>query len=282
MGDALPTNPSPTASFQVTPRPEGGRLGVAAGRGDGGKTTLLKWMAERAMAEGRLLYLADADPMNRSLAETFEGLTPPVLQPGDASDATRGAFIRRLADLSRATSGYVGLDVGGNDRELEKTGRGVDPAKMARLANWGRANLQFDTLGVKVSAFYVLRGALADLTGLGMLLDSAIGQQDLVLVLNHGRDAAMPPGEDAFSDMRAHEIYKRALKTAVCEFSIPALPSHVGKWLGNNRMKFLPALDGDAPAGKVPLGGWEREAIAVWLGDLEDEVARTGIGRLLP
>lgn len=270
-----------TQTVHVTPREDGGRLAVAAGRGDGGKTTFLRWNIERALVHGRTLYVADADPMNRTLARVFQGMNPPVLEPGDASDTARGAFIRRLASLGAATTGYVALDVGGNDRELEKQGRGVDPEKMRRLTGWGLADEQFDSLGVKTATFYVLRGALNDLTGLSLLLDSAIGQKDLVLVLNHGRTPALPPGEDAFAEMRAHEVYQRALRASAIEFHMPALPGVAAKWLDDNRMRFADAIRGHAPEGKQPLGGWDREAIAVWLGDLEDEVARTGISPLL-
>ena len=276
-----PAAPAQSAGQHVTPREDGGRLAVAAGRGDGGKTTFLRWNIERALVHGRTLYVADADPMNRTLSRVFAGMSPPVLEPGDASDTARGAFIRRLSALGAATQGYVALDVGGNDRELEKQGRGADPSKMARLAGWGLADQEFDTLGVKTATFYVLRGALNDLTGLSMLLDSAIGQRGLVLVLNHGRTPALPPGEDAFADMRRHEIYQRALKAGAVEFHMPALPGAVAKWLDDNRMQFVDAIKGKAPEGKQPLGGWEREAIAVWLGDLEDEVARSNIAPLL-
>ncbi|WP_424138833.1 hypothetical protein [Roseomonas chloroacetimidivorans] len=233
------------------------------------------------MVHGRSLYIGDADPMNRTLTDIFSDLTPGVLEPGDASDAARGAFIRRMADLARESKGYVALDVGGNDRELEKQGRGAAPTKMKRLSGWGLADEQFDSFDVKLVTFYLLGGQLNDLTGLNLLLDSAVGRQDLVLVLNRGKAAALPPGEDPFADNRSHEVYQRALRAGAVEFHMPALPGAAAKWLDDNRMRFVDAVKGRAPEGRNPLGAFEREAIAIWLADMEEEVERSGIGHLL-
>lgn len=267
-------------SRPVSVRDDDGRIVAAGGRGDGGKTLYLAWAIERAIVQGRTLYIADADPMNRTLSEIFAAYRP--IKPADASDAARAHLIRRLTALAKQTRGSIALDLGGNDRELEKNGRGVDPKKMARLQAWGRTDFAVDSFGVNLTMLYMLRGALNDLTGLKLLLDSAVAKKDLVLVLNHGRAPQLPNGEDPFKAMREHEYYQAAVTAGARVFNMPALPASAGKWISDNRSMLLPALDGEAPEGRQPLDPWEREALAVWLGDMEDEVERTGIGPLLP
>ena len=257
-----------------------GRLTVVAGRGDGGKTMLLRWMIERALIYGRTLYVADADPLNPILSEVFPDLQ--VFKPGDSSDIARGALIRRLIALQKATKGYIALDVGGNDREYEKQGRKAGDDKMNRLAGWGLDKEEIDTLGVNTATFYLLRDAISDLQGLKLLLETAMAKKDFFLVLNHGKAAASPEGEDPFATIKNHEIYTKALDMGAKVFNMPACSPTAAKWLDNNRMQFVPTIREQAPKGKTPLDGWEREAIAIWLADMEAEVERTEIDPYLP
>jgi hypothetical protein len=71
-----------------------------AGRGGAGKTLLLRWIVERAIAAGRLLVIADGDRTNRSLPLFLDG----VLTPNGADDATvwrwlEAIITRMVADL---------------------------------------------------------------------------------------------------------------------------------------------------------------------------------------
>src|SRR4051794_40745964 len=65
---------------------------ILPGRGKVGKTTLIRWMAERAVAAGRDVLLADLDRTNATLASYFEG----VARPEYGDDATTTAWLERL------------------------------------------------------------------------------------------------------------------------------------------------------------------------------------------
>src|SRR3954454_557193 len=47
---------------------------LLAGRGKTGKTTAIRWMAERALADKRSLLMGDLDPTNASFSTYFQGV----------------------------------------------------------------------------------------------------------------------------------------------------------------------------------------------------------------
>ena len=86
------------------------------GRGGVGKTTLLRWAAERADQADARMVVAAADPLNRSLRLYRDNVVePPSNDPAATADWTQ-ALLLRCMELGASAL----LDLGGGDTSLHR------------------------------------------------------------------------------------------------------------------------------------------------------------------
>ena len=141
--DAQPDH-APASDFQ----PARARLVLPLGRGGRGKTTLTRWMVERAHRAGRSPVVADADRNNATLSRFFGG----VLSPPSADDRDVTEFVARLVEAQVERRFDAVLDLGGGDLTLKRL------AAEMELATW------LPTLGVDLVAIHLLGPSADDLS----------------------------------------------------------------------------------------------------------------------
>ena len=103
--------PPPAQGIDLTGR---NKIIFAVGRGKTGKTTLLRWMAETALAAGRPFLMADIDPTNASFASYFEGVSRPDTDDPAGVNRWLQAFIEYA--VKHQTTAMI--DLGGGDTTL--------------------------------------------------------------------------------------------------------------------------------------------------------------------
>ena len=88
---------------------------MAIGLGATGKTTLLRWLCERALERNDdELALATVDPVNRELGHYFPAaMAPPTQDPAQVT-----AWLEQLLAMIMETRKSVALDFGGGDTTL--------------------------------------------------------------------------------------------------------------------------------------------------------------------
>jgi hypothetical protein len=117
---------------------------MAIGLGATGKTTLLRWACERALArdEGDHLALATVDPVNRELGYYF----PNTLSPKTQDPAEITAWLERMLTWTIDQQRSVAVDFGGGDTTLGRLAAEVPDLQQ-----------MMETAGVEPVAFYLLR-----------------------------------------------------------------------------------------------------------------------------
>ena len=115
---------------------------MAIGLGATGKTTLLRWLCERALERNDdELALATVDPVNRELGHYFPAaMAPPTQDPTQVT-----AWLEQLLAMIMETGKSVALDFGGGDTTLARLlaevpdlqqmmeGAGVEPVALYPL-----------------------------------------------------------------------------------------------------------------------------------------------------
>jgi len=86
----------------------------AAGRGKTGKTTLLRWVAEKSARQGSTPILADIDPSNASFSRYFEN----VARPDNDNPAGVARWLQDLIEHCIAAKQSAIIDLGGGDTTL--------------------------------------------------------------------------------------------------------------------------------------------------------------------
>jgi hypothetical protein len=103
--------PPPAQGIDLTGQ---NKIIFAVGRGKTGKTTLLRWMAETALAAGRPFLMADIDPTNASFASYFEG----VSRPDTDDPAGVNRWLQAFLEYAVKHQTTAMIDLGGGDTTL--------------------------------------------------------------------------------------------------------------------------------------------------------------------
>jgi hypothetical protein len=95
------------------------KLFTALGRGARGKSTLLKFLVQRAQEQGRDVVIADVDRTNPSLSALFEG----VVSPPSADDRDVKEFLAEFIEAQIEKKFTSVVDLGGGDLILKQVAR---------------------------------------------------------------------------------------------------------------------------------------------------------------
>lgn len=229
------------------------KLVLAIGSGQTGKSTLLKWVAERATMRGTETVMGTLAP-NQTLKHYF----PDVMHPEGNSTSAGAAFLEMFLDATAEGRMNALLDFPGDDTALlHLLDQGMDPAGMLEQA------------GVEVVALFMLSTRVEDLTTLGQLTAKEFAPKATALVLNQGltRDPTLP-AEPEFDTVREHSIYRAALGRGAAEIWMPRL--YAAQAIENRRMLFSQARDG------TDLGLSDRSRTHHWLRTMETAFAPIG------
>jgi hypothetical protein len=229
------------AAIDLSARP---KLVMTIGTGGTGKTTLLRWICEKAFERdhGTELMLATVDPVNRELAQYFADTVSP--QTADAA-----AWLERLLAKIVETRWNAAIDFGGGDTSLPKQVAEI-PDLLAVL----------EEATVAPVAIYVLSPRVDDLTPLSEMQAAGFLPKATALVLNEGRvDTSREPGRE-FALLRRHPVYRAAIDHGAIEVWMPRL--YAAQQIEARRITYRQAADG---AGTPPLGVFDRSRVHRWL-----------------
>ncbi len=232
------------------------KLILPLGRGHNGKSFWARWLIDRAQTRGREIVVADADRTNPALAAYFGGvLTPPSAEPDDME-----AWFIALCEQQAEKRFNAVIDLGGGDQLLKSLGRQLD------FANF------FEELGVEPVAVYLLTPDLDDLAFLRDLeADGLFAPEATILVLNEGRADGRKSFETAFSAVLGHSIFTAAMKRGARPIAMPRLA--YASESDVRRLTLSAARAGRSSDGRPPLGVAQRQFIAKWLRDMEQNFA---------
>lgn len=235
------------------------KIVLVAGRGKTGKTTLLRWMAERAHIAGRPVLLGDIDPTNASFSSYFEGVHRPP-EAGDPAIPVR--WLERYLQHALKGDSSALVDLGGGSTTLNRLADEV-PGLATMLTTDEVAPVMIYMLGPQVD----------DLSPLATLEGRDFRPAATALVLN---EAAVEPGqtrEEAFARIYRHSAFLSAIQRGAVPLWMPRLL--VADEIEAKRLHFSQARDAVPRPGtrQAPLGAFDRARVRLWLDATEAEFA---------
>jgi hypothetical protein len=229
---------------------------LAIGAGNTGKTTALRWIAERAILANRQTFFAAIDPENRELGAYFEGVhEPPSFEP-----AAVMAWLEKFLAFAMEKQATAAIDVGGGDTSL------------GRLAASTPDLVQvMEDAGVTPVALYLLSPRLSDMTAMASLEQAGFKPPATALVMNEGRVDPTVAREVAFARTMQHSAFRAAIDRGAVALWMPRLIP--AKEVEDRRISFAQARDAVAPSGRrvTPLGPFDRSRVRDWLRRMDTE-----------
>lgn len=178
---------------------------VAYGRGRSGKSTGLRYLAERAQIAGRDVTIADADPRATLVSHFSE-----VLQPKRRDDKALHAWLDAVVNAQADALTTVVLDRNGGDQAFGRFAASVNLTDL------------LTEVGIMPVALHFIGADTGDLADLKMAENGGgFIPEATALILNAGTITDDTPPDDAFEAVRAHSVYKAALKRGAREVLMP-------------------------------------------------------------
>lgn len=229
---------------------------MAIGLGATGKTTLLRWLCERALERGEdELALATVDPVNRELGHYFPAaMVPPTQDPAQVT-----AWLEQLLAMILETGKSAALDFGGGDTTLARL-----------LTEVPDLQQMMESAGVEPVALYPLTPRSSDLTPLAAMTKVGFRPKATALIYQGRADSTRAPLQE-FGQIRRHSVYKSAIAQGAVEIWMPRL--YAAKAIEDRRSGFRQAVNGETPQGSLGLGPFDRSRTRHWLAAMEEAFA---------
>jgi len=246
---AVDLPPEPTAQERVEGIMRRARLLMFIGRGTRGKSTLARFLIERARASGACILVVDADRVNASLAAAF----PDAIVPESGDDADVEATVAGLVERIASTHENAGLDMGGGDTNLRRL------AAEMTFSTW------LPSIGIDPVAIHVMGPSPDDCSALALAEEGGLlAFPKTILVFNEG---IVPSGQSptaAFSRaVQEQPVVRRTLERGARLCVMPRLGPLPD--IEERGLTFADAAANMAPTGVAPLGVWRAQQVAVWL-----------------
>ena len=235
------------APVEETP-PKAPSLIWASGRGNNGKSTGLRFLAEEALLGNRPVIIADCDRTNQTLTAFFGDVTERPDHPDDHSVHER---LNQIINQMVADSTSAILDMGGGDLVFPAYAASIDLVDMLMGAN------------VRPAALHFLSPAVDDLSTLQDVEEAgAFCPPATALILNAGLIRDTRSIDVAFRQVREHPVYKAALARGAVEIIMPRLSCMQD--LDRQRMMFYAAESGRVSEGQTALGFTQAHMVKIW------------------
>ena len=248
--------PAATASQPVIDLTDRPKAVMAIGLGATGKTTLLRWICERALErdDGDQLALATVDPVNRELGHYFQAAMAPKTQ--DPAQIT--AWLEKLLTWLMTERKSAAVDFGGGDTSLGRL-----------VAEVPDLQTVMEDAGVEPVALYLLSPRSSDLTPLAAMEQTGFKPKATALILNEGRADSTRDRDQEFAQLRKHSTYRAAISRGAVEIWMPRL--YAAKAIEDRRLLFHQAMTGETPTGRVGqgLGVFDRSRTRHWLAAMD-------------
>ncbi|MBB3175224.1 hypothetical protein FHR90_003078 [Endobacter medicaginis] len=230
------------------------------GRGKTGKTTFLRWVAERAVLGNRPFMMADLDPTNASFSSYFDD----VSRPNRSDPAGVTAWLHELIEHALSEKVSVVCDMGGGDTTLRETAAQM-PGFAQEIEAMGAAPVLLSTVGTQPD----------DLAAISALTSRGFAPKARGILFN---EAAIDLGlsrNEAFAEVFENAITIGELQSGAVPLWIPRL--HAAAAVENRRAYYSDARDGQTTP---PLGLFDRSRVRSWLETMDRRFA--GITSWLP
>jgi hypothetical protein len=234
--------PPPAQGIDLTGR---NKIIFAVGRGKTGKTTLLRWMAETALAAGRPFLMADIDPTNASFASYFEGVSRPDTDDPAGVNRWLQAFIEYA--VKHQTTAMI--DLGGGDTTLRTLA-----TEMPGFAQ------QIEEAGLVPVNFYLVGAQPDDLAPIATLAERGFSPRARAVVLNESTAELGLSRQQAFMRVVRNRVLLDQLRSGAINLWMPRL--HAADAVESRRSTFAAARDGRTTP---PLGLFDRARVKSWL-----------------
>jgi hypothetical protein len=234
--------PPPAQGIDLTGQ---NKIIFAVGRGKTGKTTLLRWMAETALAAGRPFLMADIDPTNASFASYFEGVSRPDTDDPAGVNRWLQAFIEYA--VKHQTTAMI--DLGGGDTTLRTLA-----TEMPGFAQ------QIEEAGLVPVNFYLAGAQPDDLAPIATLAERGFSPRARAVVLNESTAEVGLSRQQAFMRVVRNRVLLDQLGSGAINLWMPRL--HAADAVESRRSSFAAARDGQTTP---PLGIFDRSRVKSWL-----------------
>lgn len=220
----------------------------ASGRGNNGKSTGLRFLAEEALLARRPVIIADCDRTNQTLTAFFGDSTERPESPDD--HAVHEALNQIINQMIEDSTSAI-LDMGGGDLVFPRYAASIGLADML---------LEADT---RPTALHFLSPSVDDLSTLQEVEEAgAFCPPATALILNAGLIRDTRSIDAAFRQVREHAVYRSALARGAVEIIMPRLSCM--QELDRQRLMFSAAETGQVGEGQTKLGFTERHIVKVW------------------
>jgi hypothetical protein len=217
----------------------------AVGRGKTGKTTLLRWMAEQAIAAGHPFLMADIDPTNASFASYFDG----VSRPDTDEPAGVNRWLQGFIEYAIRHQVTAVIDLGGGDTTLRTLA-----AEMPGLSG------QIEEAGLVPVNFYLAGSQPDDLAPIATLAQRGFRPPARAIVLNESAAEIGLSRQQAFMRVVRNRVMLDQLGSGAIHLWMPRL--HAADAVESRRCSFAAARDGQT---QPPLGVFDRSRVKTWL-----------------
>src|ERR1035437_2435512 len=234
------------------------------GRGKTGKTTLIRWLSETALASDGAFLMADMDPTNDPFSKYIDGVARPS-EPGDPVLALK--WLDRLLQHAMQANQSVLVDLGGGDTTLRRL-----VAELPDLVS------MFETAGFAVIVLYTVGPQEEDLSPVATLESLGLKPSATAIVLNEGLVEVGESRDTAFARILRHSAFVGAVNRGAIPVWMPKLLP--AAQVEMRRLHFRDAAAGHNGQGKSPLGPFDRAQVGTWLAAMEASFA--GIETWLP
>jgi hypothetical protein len=223
----------------------------AVGRGKTGKTTLLRWMAEQAIAAGRPFLMADIDPTNASFASYFEN----VSRPDTDDPAGVNRWLQSFIEYAVKQQATAVIDLGGGDTTLRTLA-----TEMPGFSQ------QIEEAGLIPVSFYLVGAQPDDLAPIATLTERGFSPRARAVVLNESAAEVGLSRQQAFMRVCRNRVFLDQLGSGAVNLWMPRL--HAADAVEVRRSTFAAARDGET---KPPLGLFDRSRVKSWLEAMEKQ-----------
>jgi hypothetical protein len=244
------TRPRPVAGLDLSGRP---KCWLVVGRGRTGKTTLIRWIGERAASSDNAVVLADLDRTNATLTSYMSG----VVRAPTLDDAGTVQWLQKIISNTMTNQVSTLIDLGGGDTALvQLAGEVPDMPAMVHET------------GVELVVAYLLGPQPDDLSPLATLRNRGFSPAATVLILNEGLLGAGVDLETGFASVQGHSVFRAAVDAGAIVVRFPRLIPAAE--IEKRRISFIEARDALV---QPALGPFDRARIRQWLDRMDYEFA---------
>jgi hypothetical protein len=223
----------PQKGMDLSDRP---KIIFVIGRGKTGKTTLLRWMAEKALEGDRAFLMADIDPTNASFSSYF----PNVSRPSGYDPVEVRAWLLRFIAYAVEQKNTAIIDLGGGDTALRSL-----------LSEMPTIFAEIDAAGLAPVALYMSGPQPDDLAPIVTLSSHGFAPEARAIIFNEGIAEPGLPRAQSFADVALVLWMPRLFAAAAVE---------------SRRASFGAARDGKT---ELSLNMFDRTRVRAWLEAME-------------